>query len=166
MVRNEKIIVQSAKGSKKIGNGRQAFYPDMENKFVAEFKQIRAWGLKKCIWNLFPRYGQLKLQWCKNWHLCSQSEEYLPLYGICHGFLNTSACAPLNIKMGAYAYSPDSIVFHFLRHRRWAEVFTAVLFVCLWAGCLKKLWTDSDETWCKGWVYDEDKLIWLSFFFF
>ena len=42
MVRNEEIIIQSAKGSKKIGSGRRNFYPDMENKLVAEFKQILA----------------------------------------------------------------------------------------------------------------------------
>ena len=31
MVKNEEIIVQSAKGSKKIGSARLAFDPDMEN---------------------------------------------------------------------------------------------------------------------------------------
>ena len=44
MVKNEEIIVQSAKGLKKIGSGRRAFHPDMENELVAEFKQIRARG--------------------------------------------------------------------------------------------------------------------------
>ena len=33
------------------------------------------------------------------------------------------------------------------------------LFVCLCAGYLKKLWTDSDETWWTGWVFDHDELI-------
>ena len=40
MAMNEEIIVQSAKGSKKIGIRRWAFYPDLENQLVAEFKQI------------------------------------------------------------------------------------------------------------------------------
>ena len=31
--------------------------------------------------------------------------------------------------------------------------------VCLCARYLKMLWTDSDEIWWTGWVYDEDKLI-------
>ena len=39
MVKNEEIIVQSEKGSKKLGSGRLAFYPDMANKLVTEFKQ-------------------------------------------------------------------------------------------------------------------------------
>ena len=33
------------------------------------------------------------------------------------------------------------------------------LFVCLWARYLKKLWTDSDETWWTGWVCDKGELI-------
>ena len=39
-------------------------------------------------------------------------------------------------------------------------VFTPVcLFVCLCAGYLKKLWTDSDEIWWAGLVCDKDELI-------
>ena len=45
MVKNEEIIVQSEKGSKKIGSGRWAFFLDMESKLV-EFKRIRSRGLK------------------------------------------------------------------------------------------------------------------------
>ena len=36
------------------------------------------------------------------------------------------------------------------------------LSVCLYTGYLKKLWTDSDETWWTCWVCDEEELI--SFF--
>jgi len=31
--------------------------------------------------------------------------------------------------------------------------------VCLCAGYLKKLWTDSNENWWTGWVCDKDELI-------
>ena len=31
--------------------------------------------------------------------------------------------------------------------------------LCFCAGYLKKLWTDSDETWWAGWVCDEEELI-------
>ena len=34
-----------------------------------------------------------------------------------------------------------------------------IFLVCLWAGYLKVLWTDSDETWWTGWVCDHDELI-------
>ena len=46
MVKNEEIIVQSEKGSKKIGSGRWAIYLDMENEVAAKFKRIRSRGLK------------------------------------------------------------------------------------------------------------------------
>jgi len=52
MVKNEEIIVQSVKGSKKIGSGRRAFYLDMENKLVAKFKQIRARTLKESVFRI------------------------------------------------------------------------------------------------------------------
>ena len=39
-------------------------------------------------------------------------------------------------------------------------VFTPVcLFVCLWTGYLKRLWTDWDEIWWRGCVCDNDKMI-------
>ena len=33
------------------------------------------------------------------------------------------------------------------------------LFVCLWTGYLKKLWTDSDKIWWTGWVCDKNESI-------
>ena len=51
--------------------------------------------------------------------------------------------------------------FIYLHHRKWKEfVFTPIcLFVCLCAGYLKRLWTDSDETWWTGCVCDKNELI-------
>jgi len=36
--------------------------------------------------------------------------------------------------------------------------YVVCLFVCLRAGYLKKVWTDSDEAWWIGWVGDKDEL--------
>ena len=49
----------------------------------------------------------------------------------------------------------------YLRHRRWTDfIFIPVcLSVCLWARYLKRLWTDSDETWWTGLVADINEMI-------
>ena len=50
MLKEEEIIVQTARVSKKIGGGKLAFYPYMENELVAEFKQMRARGPRAKHW--------------------------------------------------------------------------------------------------------------------
>ena len=49
MMKNEEIIIQSVKGSRKKGSRIWAFHPDMENKLVVKFKRIRARGLKETV---------------------------------------------------------------------------------------------------------------------
>ena len=49
--------------------------------------------------------------------------------------------------------------FNYLRQQRWTEVMFSSLSVCLWAGYLKKIWTDLNEILWTGRVCDKDKLV-------
>ena len=47
MIKNEKQIFDGSKGSKRIeGGGRRPFWPDVEEKLVAKFAELRAKELK------------------------------------------------------------------------------------------------------------------------
>ena len=66
--------------------------------------------------------------------------------------------------MGAYFYEGFTWVVSLvviLDGKTWTLrlPYNLVYHVCLWTRYLKRLWTDSDETWWKGWVCNKDKLI-------